>query len=480
LSFSVVSALAAAWAAVTASTGGSEFLVAGVRLSSHSARNPLILSIACGLLAWALSLARPPQETLMAPAPRGPQFTGLLVLMVVAVNVMLLAQPAAPLDEHNCVFDNDAGIGFRHMLNCDSPLFLALAKDPSMVFGTRGATRQSRPLSFLVPFLIAQPLRLVPGLEDHGPYRPYAREFMAYALVNLAALTAALMCFTWAFERGTRRQGGPELLLCLVALAANDVTKIFFWTPHVQIFNVLVPCLSLYLGVRLIDREEPLTVRQAALLGLAFGTTLLLYGSFFIPVLCCSAIQLLVYRRPKPALVLAAVSFIPSLAWILFVYAVVGSFYNYEVEAYRQFIWLSDCLRSADGCAPAITSNLLTFFNTTAPVLVIPGILVVASRLARLIWSAGDVVEQQPPPRALGQSIAITFTITLVFLALMGFYVPRLSWLLVPPLLLLAAVEVQGLRFSRPQAQALGLSLAAMAAALAHVLILAARQGPYK
>ena len=36
---------------------------------------------------------------------------------------------------------------------------------------------------------------------------------------------------------------GIEVLFCLIVLAANDVTKLFFWSPHAQIYNLFVPCV---------------------------------------------------------------------------------------------------------------------------------------------------------------------------------------------------------------------------------------------
>lgn len=470
---SVVCALLALW---VAATGGGALDIGAFRLiSARTPKNPLLAAIVLGLIAWALALAS--AAPLERRHRRGIGFAAASGALVLALNAYLLAQPAPPPDVDNCLFETPLGWGFRHLVNCDSPEFLALAFEPSLVF--THTNRQGRPLSFGWAYAVARPLRWIfPRLTMPGPLGERTHEFVAYVLINVVLLVCAFLCFTWVLEAGTGCRAGPELLCGLVALGANDVTKLFFWTPHVQIFNLVIPCLSVYLAFRLLERQRALTPVQALGLGGALGIGLLTYGSFVIPLAVAGLIQLAAYRRLLPAVVTGVAAVAPYAAWMAMVTARTGSFYNHEVAAYRQFIWMGDCAAAGvDACLPVVAANFRMFFNTAAPVVAIPLLLVVLSVMANQHW--GQPVAVLPARRALQQSIALTFVITLTFLALMGFYVPRLAWLLVPPLVLAIVLEVQGIvRAQRVSAR--WLALAAVALSLTHLLTLAARQGPYQ
>jgi hypothetical protein len=470
----VLSVVAALWAiAVALSARGTSDRGLLVHLL-RSPWYPLVISVACGLAAWAVSLGTPDEMRTSPPARKG-KFVARLTLMVVALNLLLLAQPDTPPNFMACQFVNPIGRGFIHFLNCDSPEYLGLARDPSLVFSH--GILQARPLSFYGPHLLAESLRLVPRLEKAGPYRPYARHFVAYLLINLVALVTALVCFTRVLERGAGQPAGVELLVSLVALSANDVTKLFFWTPHTQIFGLFVPCLTLYLSFRLLTRAEPLRPGAAAVLGLALGVGALYYGLFVVPAICIGAIHVLVYRRLWPAALVCAGALLPYAVWAATVYALIGSFYNHEVGMYRQFVWMSDCAKvSVASCGPAFRTRLLSLFTTAAPVLFVPVLLAVGCRAASYIRPAAS---PQPPMGALARAAVFTFVTIAVFQMLQGAPAPRLSWQMVPPVLLMAAVEFQHLRRAWPGARMQVVNAGIALASLVYVLMLAARQGPY-
>jgi hypothetical protein len=472
-----IAVAAGLWAALAA-LSGPDFHLGALRVSSRSPYRPLVLAATSGLIAWALSLAGTAGDVRARPGTRSLKFVALLALMIVTLNILLLAQPSPPPPPFNgCVFDNDMGRGFHHFLNCDSPEYLGLSKHPSLVW-THGLL-QARPLSFTLPYLLSQALRLVPYLETNGPYTPFAREFAAFILINLVALTAALVCFTRVLEAGTGTRTGIELFVALVILAANDVTKLFFWTPHTQIFILLVPCLSLYLTFRLLERGTPFSPLRALVTGLALGVGVLIYGSFVIPALCLAAIHVLLFRRLWPAALLCAGALLPYGAWGAYVYSQLGVFvYNHEASYYRHFVWMLDCARvSLASCVPTAQANWTTFFMTAAPILVVPALLLCGLRVIRYV-SPGDT-PPSPPSLALGRAIATTFTTILIFMMLEGRYAPRLCWLLVPPVLMAVAVELQAIRLSRPRARLQWLNAGIAVVAITYVVLLASRQGPF-
>jgi hypothetical protein len=101
------------------------------------------VAVACGLLAWALADRSPERPH------RGIRFALVLLAMVIGLDLLLQMQPPPPPGVNACLFDYPLRYGFRFFLNCDSPEFLGLAGDPSLVF--THPFRESRPLSFALP-----------------------------------------------------------------------------------------------------------------------------------------------------------------------------------------------------------------------------------------------------------------------------------------------------------------------------------------
>jgi hypothetical protein len=136
-----------------------------------------------------------------------------------------------------------------------------------------------------------------------------------------------------------------------------------------------------------------------------------------------------------------------------------------------------DCVRSGAAAFQAtMATNALSFFSATAPILAVPMSLAIAVRLARVLWMRD---EPSAPPRILLHACVLTWIVTFIFLASAGFYTPRLSWLLVPPLLMLIAVDGGALWRAAGSRRAWAVSVALAAICTGYVLILAARQGPY-
>jgi hypothetical protein len=329
----------------------------------------------------------------------------------------------------------------------------------------------------MIPSIVALPLRALPdfAIIPIGP--PFQKEYLAFVLVNVATLVFGLLCFTRAFERGTGWRGGPEWLFVVVMLSANEITKMFLWNAHVQIFNVFTPCLTIYLNMRLLERSSPLTSGLAVAIGTAIGVGLLVYGSFVVPLLCVIAIQWFVYRRVWSGLLVGASASLVYLAWMALVFMRTGAFYNHEVAEYRQFVWVLDCVRSgAAACQATVATNAMSFFAATAPVLAAPIGLATALRIARVLWVRDEI---STPPRALLQASVLTWIVTFVFLASAGFYTPRLSWLLVPPVLMLIAIDGGALWRAAGWRRAWAVSVALAVICTGYVLMHAARQGPY-
>jgi hypothetical protein len=476
-----VCAITGIWSLVLLVTGGFVFQVAGLRLSSQMARGPLAIALLSGLTVWAMSLTAR-RDAAARPAAGGMRRASLLSVLVLGLSVLFLAQPAPPANQNNCLFVHELGAGMRHLLNCDAVEYLALANAPSIVLTPEHPYRQSRPLSFLAPSLVSRPLRLSSWLVQHGPYPPYGPEFVAFALINLVVLVASMLCFVRVLRMArTGVPQGMEVLLSLVVLSANDVTKLFFWSPHAQIYNLFVPCVTVYMNLRLLDSGRPLTVKQASLLGLALGIGLLMYGSFSVAVACVCAIQVFKYRKVVPAVVIGLMAVATYAAWVVYVIATTGSFYSYETEMFRQFVWLLDCYRSGRAkCVPRLHNEGGMFFNVLAQMTLVPLALIVVVRIARFVWPVpGDPA---PVNRHVAIAVGACLGVAAVMLLLMGgaFVMPRLYWILIPPLMMLLAIDLQQLRAGLSVRGQRVLSGLVFAGTLVYLVVLTVRQGPYQ
>lgn len=159
-------------------------------------------------------------------------------------------------------------------LNCDSTLFLQLAHRPADLLAKGGlghATaaqraaaakqlwrdhlRQSRPAYIALSALITWILGSAAGRL--GLDRAYGQADTAYIpliLINLIVVVAAVALLAWLLRRFGAR-GLVVVALCSL-LILNDLMKAFFWTPHQQMFVLLIPLVTIAAG-RWLILERP-------------------------------------------------------------------------------------------------------------------------------------------------------------------------------------------------------------------------------
>ncbi|HEV3051638.1 MAG TPA: hypothetical protein VGX50_15135, partial [Longimicrobium sp.] len=180
--------------------------------------------------------------------------------LVVAAMLPFLASPHPGAKPAACVTPVNLGGRLHVTLNCDSHLFLLLAEDPRRMLTEEYRTWQSRPLYGALGWTLAMPFRAA-GLEQVGERRlpptiwasprggrPATRLLPWYGgfiLLNALLLAGAVMLFRRL--AGARSYRDAAILLPVPVLLANELTRAFFWTPHLQMFNVFVPVLSLWL-----------------------------------------------------------------------------------------------------------------------------------------------------------------------------------------------------------------------------------------
>ena len=144
------------------------------------------------------------------------------------------------------------------LINCDSALFMKDAQDPSRVFDGI-SVYQDRPAHSLLAWILANIMKFF-GLPNQarevvgtsGQTTVYETLYYgSYLLINLVVVVVSvLLALKFVFGSlnwHTIKVEKYFVAIILLIVAANELTKTFFWTPHSQMFNILLPTLSLAL-----------------------------------------------------------------------------------------------------------------------------------------------------------------------------------------------------------------------------------------
>jgi hypothetical protein len=279
-----------------------------------------------------------------------------------------------------CVVNVHLAGPFGISLNCDSPDFMRLAREPAGLLEPRDA-RQSRPGLIVAAAALALPLTPLADLAERAGARAaradidpsrvansLANDFPGY--VAYIGLNVAFLLMSFAlFRRICAPLVADSTAIAVsvgVLLVANDVVKAFVWSPHNQMFNILVPVFALYGCIR--AAEGTLASRRFALLtGFATGLGVTAYPLFVIIAPCVLAgwlVDIVRHRRmPRGSAMgstinlalLAALTVLPEGLWYLFVRLKTGDFYQHEM-ALGQVTWMLD---SAQGGLGALRPSRL-------------------------------------------------------------------------------------------------------------------------
>jgi hypothetical protein len=433
------------------------------------------------LAAMQRARARPRVETL-DPGPHGitvrtaPQIGRASIWPLFLIGFALLSLgfligPRVPdVDAgYNCVGNVALHGPLGFSLNCDSPEFMWLARDPSgLLFHTN--SRQSRPGLILLAALIQAPLSLIvppdgpPTPVYQGLYDPLAvaRSFVrdqpayfAYILLNFAILLAGFQALLAAIERCQPVRSGATAIIVVATgllLLANDVTKAFFWSPHTQMFNILVPILAVYATQRVVA-EKRLQRGFALGMGLVVGLGMTAYPVFVVIPACILLPALLgvlrerswaVRRRDLASLAfLLVLSAIPSALWYAYVQTTTGHFFNAELDL-RQVVWMKDALGQGLGTLLAQWfDNLWQLLVLAAPqalalaaIVTWLGATVAAAWLRRHIEPARFAAAVPMVATGLYVSCAV-----LAFYTCVGWITDRLAYPMILPLMVAAGAS---------------------------------------
>jgi hypothetical protein len=424
---------------------------------------------------------------------------GFLILMFA-----LLIGPRVPDDQQaaHCVVNVHLPGPFGIGLNCDSPEFMRLASEPGALLEPLN-TRQSRPgliaaaaaLTWALSPLTAltDRLHIQASRADIDPRRianALARDlpaYLAYIILNVLLVLTAFCLFRLICAPWVDRTNSAMVLLTAIGflLVTNDVVKAFVWSPHTQMFNILVPVFVLYASMRagtgaLIQR------RFAISIGIFAGLGVTAYPLFVI-VLPCVAVCALAFAWRQGSrklwsvsviniLILAMLLVLPEALWAAFVRVKTGGFYQHEVAAHGQVVWMLHAFNDGFAVLASIwLSKLALLFRMAAPqVIPLIAVLIAIFGLSKW-WNRRDAQPSLLPLAATGVFVS---AVTAAFYASVGLIVSRIAYSVIAPLIVVAAGSALAVT-EGDYARRRILAFFCAGVALVSAIYTAAKNGPY-
>jgi hypothetical protein len=440
--------------------------------------------VVCAVWAMLTALAfatwrRPASEgrALLVPRP-----ATALVAVGLGLGIALVAAHAflaSPLESKLlCATPVYLGGGLGYARNCDSNQFVRDAEHPRRLLAANNV-RQTRPLEIVIAAGLARTVgRAVLATPVARLYGMGTREYVAYILLNLGIAAAAIALLLRLVPFG---QVPVAAVATAVWMAFDDVMKAFFWTPHSQLFNLLVPLVAVAVTRAVLINPRLRRPLVLGAIGLGVGTLVLAYGSFLLAG-AGAGVALLLSARHQPAartvLGAAALSVgfaLPNLAWIGLCLVAAGSFYSLETTKYWEFVWVART--AAQGLSQLASYwwsvTVLTLWAT------LPTVASVAMATL-LAWLAAIATGTRVAAAQVATLVAslLVLGLSVIFLDLLGYYASRLSYMLVPVLMVVLVGLVAAVKDRRRH---LGQALEGLIVlvAVVNALVLVLRHGPY-
>lgn len=364
-----------------------------------------------------------------------------------------------------CIINISIPGNIKYWINCDSPEFMRLAKDPSGLL-ERENTRQARPGLVILAYLLKFPLTIIlkpidnisdklilkhPHLDEErfNFLKNNSKEFLSiyfsYISINIIVLFISLFIFIYFLSPYIFSW---SLLFIFSLLAFNPLIKAFFLSPHTQMFNIAYPLLSVMLMIRSLQGQF-LNLKWVVGIYVILGFCMLIYSSCFA-ILPCMIIGSIIYCIQnykiyliKNILINSILAFIlislPTILWMLYVIYVNGTFYNHEIEACNQLVWLQNAFNRGLGDFISTVFNNLHIFGIQTlielkPALFLFGLGIVGAYIFN--FNSKKFISNNKNLIISCMTSSIMF---FLFYYLVGIYPWRIALIAMPPILLLGA-----------------------------------------
>ncbi len=257
--------------------------------------------------------------------------------------------------------------------------------------------------------------------------------FYGYVILNIAILLISLLIFDKIMRSFKLKWVNKPFLygLMLFLLVANSETKYFIFSPHQQLFNILVPIISIYLATRFVrGTADTKTLYISAFLSgigmLVYGNALLLLGT--LAIIFILRLQKERYGFKKLILHLVTITFlfiIPLATWQLILILNHTTLYSAEMEGYRQFVWMIDSLKiSFFEFLKRVAVNSKYYLNTLGVLIPSLSIFILSILLIdrkRIKWNDQNLTLP-----------ALLLLMYFIFYLVLGYYADRLTFGLTP------------------------------------------------
>jgi hypothetical protein len=378
------------------------------------------------------------------------------------------------------------------VLNCDSPEYLHLAREPQDLF-LPTSNRQSRPGLVLLAALLARVfpsshalsglLARVAGhpldeftLDLFSTYLPYLALNFAFSWISVALYGALTGC---------RRGQSMAVLLAGCLLLLNDVVKAFLFSPNTALLAILAPLSALWCYSQ-IRRGRYGSIWQLALLALAVGLAVTAYALFLVVL---PMVWLALWQREREeggrgwkrslvakALLSAFLCFLPAASWYVWVRVTTGQFNFSEARNYSEVVWLWAGLNTNPVAAMArLVDNVLRLaimaIRQAVPAL---GLVI----LAFVVTFRGGKPEMSLRDRAFLAPLAVSL-LCLTFFAVAGIMADRRAYSAVPPIIVVAGMMIDRVTSQGGRREKLALTAGTAVLVIGQAVILLAKVGPF-
>jgi hypothetical protein len=418
----------------------------------------------------------------------------IFFLAVFAVALMLLHK--IPDNYHRRILgENYQIIGpFWIVLNYDSREFMRGAENLNNILAP-GYVRQSRPGTVFIAYFISKILAPVlswientlaaTGREFHPPLERYLHQYVAYVLINVAAVVTSF----WLY---LKHVGGKKTVSIAATAAAallllNNIGKAFLLTPHTAILELLVPlvAMDMYLRVRRAD-----SIKRSGLIpySVILGLVAIAYTGILIAGPAVVVAEFLNRRDdagkkgwsrvPWWGALSTTVMLLPIAAWMIFIATRNDGFYAAEFAG-TELVWLGEAVRENAFQALVLLGSKIGTLAWMALKQTWPLLMVI---VAALVAAGPKAVRRLVKREARGDlplGAIIVSTLSILFFALIGLTIPRRAYMAVPPLIVLLGWFLENLSDGLPDEKQTRLSITITAAIAVSAIIFFLQQGPY-
>lgn len=393
----------------------------------------------------------------------------LLVGLPLLLPVIFLFQATSRVEENDCSEIVKLENNLHIPVSCDAWDYVQPAMKFQHLWWNPTHIKQSRPLHIVSAHYLARFLKFIgvpEGLnidlkEPILHKKDYINKrrvqiiteqwpiFLAYIIINYLFIIVSLMMLIKIINLNNQSNGILSYVFLAMTFVFNYLNKSFLFNTHSQVFAIFAPLLTIYYLSLLINwQEKYLSKFYTICLGL--GLLMLFYGSFIyvIPFLIFS--ELFVSGSSKGLLlkiqrwIFGLFLFtLPTISYMFYLKLFQNvTYYNQEVGANRQFLWVLDVFNGTSYSISEFTIRFFEFIKTFEMSNTIMLIVLICGTVYLLVKKSGNKFIY----------LNILFSIyLLLFTYLNGAYKPRMTFVFSIPVLMTLVFFINDLFKTRKQ-----------------------------